>query len=99
MVMERWFIGFGLARRLAKPWTAGERHHPKMPRRPWWAAAIVLFTVGGCVGLLIFGTADGVDWLRAGAVGLAVFVVGIIIVERRWERRRNETSRPPGDHR
>lgn len=76
----------------ARPWKSGPRRYPKMPRSTWWPATVALFTVGTTIGLIVFGT-SGPGVLRAIASGIAVFLVGMYLVESRWLRR--QTARGP----
>ena len=67
---------------------------PAMPRPLWWACAVVLFAVGALVtGSLADG--DATVW-RVLAGGGGFVVVGMLIVEAVWERRRARSRPAPG---
>lgn len=68
---------------------------PRMPRPLWWTWAVVLFGAGALLTWTIVDDTD-VAVLRIIAGGLGFVVVGMLIVETIWERRRKRNDPPDG---
>ena len=68
---------------------------PRMPRMLWWTWALVLFGAGALLTWSLVGDTDN-GVLRIIAGGFGFVVVGMIIVETIWERRRKRNDPPNG---
>ena len=94
---NRFLFGYLFARRNASPWRPGPRKHPKMPSRPWRAAALICTLLGAMGAWLIFRDGDsGALTLRVIVGGLVGLAIGMYVVETVWERRiRRRQTAPP----